>query len=446
MIRMASTAVLARLLTPADFGLVAMGTVVTGFVDVFRDGGLSTATVQHERLTHAHVSTLFWLNVVFGAVVMSIIAGLAPILAWFYGEPRLVPLVLALAAMSLLGGFGIQHMALLRRQMRFGAVAAIELSAMTVGASIASAMAWAGYSYWSLVAMTAANLITAIALAWLTSGWIPGVPRRSTGIGKLVLFGGHLAGYNAINYLARQADQFLIGWWWGAAPLGLYSKAYSLLTLPIAQFNLPIESVTIPMLSRLRAEPNRYRAAFRRVVSILAWATIPLIGGLLVTSDWVVRLFLGPQWTAATPIFLILGLCAPAQVMYNTAYWVLVSSGQGERCLRMSLIAAGPLVASFLFGLPFGPKGVAGAYAITSSLIVSPLLFRYASCGSPIRQSDFYRAAVYPVLAASGVVACVLVLRCLCGLSNPLAGIGVAFAVALAVAACGVQACIRRPQ
>src|SRR5690606_19203223 len=136
-LRLGSTAVLARLLTPADFGLIAMVTVVTGFVEMFKDAGLSMATIQRERITHAQVSTLFWINVALSALIMLLIAALAPAIAWFYGEPRLLPITLALSGTMIFGGLAVQHQALLRRQMQFGRLATIEITSMAAGIAAA---------------------------------------------------------------------------------------------------------------------------------------------------------------------------------------------------------------------------------------------------------------------------------------------------------------------
>ncbi len=149
-LRMGSMAVLARLLTPADFGVIAMVTVITGFVEMFKDAGLSTATVQRATITHAQISTLFWINVALSVGVTATVAGLAPAIAWFYDDPRLTAVTLTLAGTMIFGGLAVQPQALLRRQMQFGRLATIEIASLVAGIGTACAMAVQGFGYWGL--------------------------------------------------------------------------------------------------------------------------------------------------------------------------------------------------------------------------------------------------------------------------------------------------------
>jgi len=194
-LRMGSTVVLARLLTPQDFGLIAMVTVITGFVMMFKDMGLSMATVQRDEVNHAQISTLFWINVGLSLCVMLLTAALAPVIAWFYGEPRLVWVTLALASAFIFGGFTVQHQALLRRQMRFGTLAVIGIISMVVGIITAIIAALSGAGYWSLVLMQLATAITIAIGVWVGCDWRPGLFVRRSGIRKMLAFGGNLTGF-----------------------------------------------------------------------------------------------------------------------------------------------------------------------------------------------------------------------------------------------------------
>ena len=265
-LQMGSTVVLARLLTPQDFGLIAMVTAVTGFVMMFKDMGLSMATVQRAEVNHAQISTLFWINVTLSLGVMLVTAALAPAIAWFYGEPRLTWITLALAGAFIFGGLTIQHQALLRRNMRFGTLALIGIISMVMGIVAAIIAAWYGAGYWALVIMQLAGAITGAIAVWVVCGWRPGLPVRRSGVREMLAFGGNLTGFNVINYFARNADNLLIGKFWGSGPLGLYSKAYGLLMLPLRQINAPLSAVAIPALSRLKDEPERYRNYYIKAV------------------------------------------------------------------------------------------------------------------------------------------------------------------------------------
>jgi PST family polysaccharide transporter len=325
-----STAVLARLLTPADFGLIAMVAAFTGFVALFRDLGLSTATVQRVEITHDQVSTLFWINVAMSVVLMLVAAALAPAIAWFYGEPRLTWIMLAIAATFPFGGLSAQHTALMRRQMRFTSLATVEVVSLVVGIAVAVVMAWRGLSYWSLVAMGAASGATTMVMCWLLSGWRPDLPRRGSGVMPMLTFGGGLTGFNILNYFTRNADNVIIGFALGSGPLGIYSKAYNLLMMPIRQFNAPIGAVMQPAPSRLQHDPVRYQRAYLRAVSMLAFVGMPLVAFLFVAADDVVRVFLGPGWDGAVPVFRLLAPAALLGTINVAPGWLCTTLGRSR--------------------------------------------------------------------------------------------------------------------
>lgn len=398
-LRMGSTVVLARLLTPQDFGLIAMVTVVTSFVAMFKDMGLSMATVQKTEINHEQISTLFWINVGLSLCVMVVIAALAPAIAWFYGEPRLVWVTLALAGAFIFGGFTIQHQALLRRQMRFGALAVIQIVSMVVGIITAIIAAWYGAGYWALVLMQLASAIAGVICVWLVCPWHPGWSLRRCGVRSMLAFGGNLTGFNFLNYFARNMDNVLIGRFWGAGQLGLYSKAYGLLLLPIRQINAPIASVAIPALSRLQDSPEQYRKYYLKVISLISFITMPGVMFMIVMSKEIILIVLGKQWVDASRIFAILGVSALIQPLYNTQGWLHVSIGRTDRMLRWGLVGSTVIVISFLIGIPFGAMGVALCYTIATYLIVGPCLW-YA--GKPIGLSFLQIiSTVWKPLAAS---------------------------------------------
>src|SRR5437762_3489112 len=216
LLNLVSTMILARLLTPRDFGLVVMVTTVTGFLIVFKDAGLSIATVQREKITHAQVSNLFWINLGVSGLGALILAALSPIIAWFYHDSRITPIMLVLSTTFLIAGFRVQHLALLRRQMRFKAIAIIEVGSMATGVLVGVIMALLRYRYWSLVGLSLTAEIAGFLLTGLVSRWRPQLPTRQTGIGPLITFGVHRTASDFIICLARGSDSLLIGRSYGA--------------------------------------------------------------------------------------------------------------------------------------------------------------------------------------------------------------------------------------
>lgn len=391
-----STVVLARLLLPAEFGIVAMVTAITGLASAFADLGLSEATIQRKEITHDQVSGLFWINVAVGLGLTLVTAALAPLLAKFYREPRLVNITLLLSVTFLIGGLRVQPDALLKRQMRFASLAVRDLSAYALAVSLAITIAWRGAGYWALVALPLTLNFTQMALSWLMVKWRPGPPRRGVGVGSLVAFGGNVAASYFILNLNRNADNVLIGWYWGATPLGLYSRAYNLLMLPVRQLSLPAASVAVPAFSKIQDEPELYARYFLRATSLIMWISASLFGFLFVTAEPIIVLILGPRWREAAPVFQILAISALGQMLLETAVWSLVSRGQSERLLRLFLIISPIILGSFVIGLPFGIKGV----ALSSSLVllmILPWALHFTFRGTQLTLGRLGRTLLYPI-------------------------------------------------
>ncbi|HWO40081.1 MAG TPA: oligosaccharide flippase family protein, partial [Candidatus Acidoferrum sp.] len=228
LLRLASLMILARLLGPEDFGLVGMVTVFTGVLTLFRDFGLSSAAIQRTNVTDEQISTLFWINLLVGALLALLAVAMAPVIAAFYHEPRLFGVTVVLATGFLFNSAGVQHGALLQREMRFTALAVINTIGLIIGTVIAIAGAKAGYGYWSLVAMTLTLPITNTIGFWLATSWIPGLPHRRAGIRSMVRFGGTVTLNGLVVYVASNFEKVLLGRFWGADVLGIYGRSYQL--------------------------------------------------------------------------------------------------------------------------------------------------------------------------------------------------------------------------
>jgi len=429
---MASTVVLARLLTPQDFGLIAMVTAVTGFVLMFKDMGLSMATVQRAEVNHGQISTLFWINVILSLGVMLVVAALAPVIAWFYGEPRLTWITLALAGAFIFGGLTVQHQALLRRQMRFGSLALIQIISMSVGILTAIISAFYGAGYWSLVLMQLATAITGAIAVWVACGWRPGLPVRRSGVREMLAFGGHITGFNIINYLHRNIDNVLLGKFFGSFILGQYSRAYALLLLPITQIRAPLISVALPGLSRLQHEPDRFRKYYVELVSILAFASMPLVVFLGVFSRDAVALILGEGWLPAARIFRILAIAAFIQPVFTTRGAVLLSLGQSKRYLNSGMIQSSVFVLALIAGVPWGAEGVATSYVFANYAILVPM-FLYCFRYTPLTLRDFLMAILRPALVSIGLGLGLIAIRECISYSGVVSRFSIGFCSALVI-------------
>jgi O-antigen/teichoic acid export membrane protein len=390
LLNLGSIMVLARLLTPQDFGLVAMVTTVMGFLRTFGDAGLSTATVQREGITHAQVSNLFWMNVAVGGLMSLIVAASAPVIARFYRDPRLVTITLALSITFLLAGLGVQHWALLTRQMRFKVMAAIQVSAMLCGVLVGVGMAWLKCGYWSLVGSIVSMSIVRLILVWGASRWRPQFFAPSSGTGSLLSFGANLTVGTFICSLARGSDNLLIGRCYGPDSIGLYSRASALLTRPLEQFLSPIQAVFLPAFSRLQTQPERYRATFLQVYETIALLGFFFTGLLLALAHPLTLVVLGQKWEQAAIILAGFTFAALHYPLSGASTWLFYSQGRGKDWLHASLIISLVTVASFVAGLPFGPAGVAIVYSASCLLIDLPILYWIAGRRGPVTATDLW--------------------------------------------------------
>jgi PST family polysaccharide transporter len=382
-------ATLARLLTPADFGLVAMVAVVTRFIDVFRDAGLSNAIIQREGLTGPQLNAVFWVNVAISASLGVVLIVGSPGVAWFYDEPRLIPVTVALGCGLLLSGTSIQHRALLRRRMRFLSIVSAELVAFIVSNLVAVWMALLGFRYWALVARSLTETVVLGAGLWLSSGWHPSLPRRAPGTGALLKFGANLTGFNVLNFLSRNMDNVLVGRFFGAAALGVYQKAYDLMMLSAREVMRPAGTVAISALSRIAGDDERYRRGYFRIVDKLLLVTTPFAALMLAAPDWLVGVLLGKQWESVIPLAQVFGITALLQPLSATVGWLLMTQDRTTGMLRLGVLTTAFNLTLFAVGSIWGVYGIAVAYSL-GQLLRTPLSLSYAAHQGPVGQRDMY--------------------------------------------------------
>ena len=397
-IRFGSTAVLARLLTPKDYGLVAMAAVVIAFVDIFKDVGLTTATVQRKDITHRQVSMLFWINLLLGGVIALVLVAIAPGVAAFYHEPRLIAITRVLSVSFVFGGLTLQHQALLRRRMQFGTLALLEIASSIFGVAVGVVMAAFGRGYWSLVGMTVGATAANAAGVWLVVPWKPGLPRRGSGTRPLLKFGSNLLVMDVAGFFARQTDMFLIGRFWGPAPLAFYQKGFNLLMQPLGQINAPLGAVIEPALARVQTDPARLRRYFLSSLEIICGMSLPLVVFVAIFAREMVSLLLGSAWMDCVPIFRFLAPGAAVGVMMTSWGWLLIALGQARKYRQTGLASALVIIVSFIIGLPYGAKGVAAGYSCAILLLVFPTWW-YITKDTPVSVADVIRSYVPPIVA-----------------------------------------------
>jgi O-antigen/teichoic acid export membrane protein len=405
LLRVGSLMVLARLLGPRDFGLVGMVTAFTGVLTLFRDFGLSAATIQRTTVTEEQISTLFWINVSAGAVLGLVTAAMAPIIAAFYDEPRLFGVTVVLAMGFLINAAGIQHSALLQRQMRFTALAVISVVSLIAGGVIAIAGAEAGYGYWALVALSVTSPLVATIGFWLTTGWVPGKPQRRAGIRSMMHFGGTLTLNGLVAYIAYNSEKILIGRFWGADAIGLYGRAYQLVNIPTDNLNGAIGEVAFSALSRLQDDPVRFKSYFLKGFSLVLGLTLPITFACALFADDIVFVVLGPKWKDAVTVVRLLAPTIAIFAIINPLGWLTYSIGLVTRCLRIALVFAPIMITGYVLALPYGPNGVAFAYSAVMTLWVIPHIL-WCIHGTVISFRDILLAVCRPLTSAilAGVI------------------------------------------
>ena len=374
LLRIVSLMILARLLQPNDFGLVGMVTAITGVLTLFRDFGLSAATVQRADVTDEQTSTLFWLNAVVGAVLTVLALVAAPAIGAFYREPRLVGVTTIVAGGFFFNGLGVQHSALLQRQMRFSALAFIDLVSLLVSTLLAIFVAKAGYGYWALAWMTlSAPVISTIGL-WLAARWTPGLPKRNAGIRSMLRFGGTVTLNGLVVYIGSNFEKVLLGRFWGADAIGIYGRAYQLIRIPTDNLNWAVGEVAFSALSRLQNDRAALKRYFLRGYSLVLVMTLPITFGCALFANDLIRVLLGPKWQSAAVIFRLLAPTILAFAILNPLGWLMNAMGLVGRGLRIALVLAPTMIVGYVIGLPYGPKGVAIAYSSVMAAAVIPLL------------------------------------------------------------------------
>jgi len=385
-----AAAILARLLIPKDFGLVGMVLGVTSIVNVFKDLGLSRATVQREEITQEQVSNLFWINVAFGVLLTGICVALAPFLAWFYRDSRVEGIMLGMSLVFVLAGSTAQHQALLTRQMRFQALAVIDVSSMAIGFISGVVLAWMGFGYWALVAQQVLTAAGGLVMTWVISSWRPHLPSRNSGVRPMVTFGTHLSVADLIVQFTGNCDSILIGRFFGAAPLGLYTRAQVLLSRPIQQVISPINSVMIPVLSRLQSDQERYRRSYMQAYDGLALMVFSFSAMCFALAKPIVLVILGPKWTGVIPLLMAFAIIGVTWPLAEICAWLYESQGRGKDQLRNHALAGLVTVIAYSIGLHWGPLGVVAANAVMGVLVRLPIVYFIAGRRGPVCTSDIW--------------------------------------------------------
>src|SRR5580704_14487043 len=404
-VRIGALMILARLLDPKDFGLVGMVTAFTSVFFLFRDFGLSTATIQRVDITDEQISTLFWINLLVGAILTVLLSVLAPLVARFYHEPRLFWVTIALATGFVINAAGVQHSAILQREMRFTALAVIQIVALMVSTVLGIGMALWGYGYWSLVGLSVMLPLVSTVAFWMATSWIPGKPRKGVGIRSMIRFGGSVTLISLIVYVAYNLDKVLLGRFRGAQALGIYGRSYQIINIPTDNLNSAVGEVAFAALSRLQDDPVRLRNYFLKGYSLVLALTVPITCIIGIFPHDLIMVILGSKWNAAVRILQLLAPTILIFAIINPLGWLLFAMGMIKRSLQIALVLTPVVIAGYCLGLRYGPNGVALGFSAAITLWALPHI-AWGVHGTPISFGDIMRVMTKPL--SSGVVAVAL--------------------------------------
>ncbi len=399
-LQIGTTIVLARLLSPTDYGLQSMVLTLTAFFSLFKDAGLSVASVQRENLTHEQASTLFWINLGLGASLMVAVVVSSRFLAVFYREPRLLWITVASSSIFMFNSLSVQHKALLDRAMRFTTSVKIDILSATIGTVVAIGMAALGCGYWSLICQNISLPIVGTAATWIAMPWMPGRPRWTPQLRSLVRFGGTVTLNSLVVYVAYNTEKILLGRFWGAAPLGLYTRAYQLATLPVQQLIAAAHNVAFPVLSRMQGEAQRLQRAYLKSLSVVVSLTIPVVISCALFANEMVLVVLGPKWIAVAPILRLLSPTVLVFALVNPFSWFLRATGRVSRSLKIALLIAPVVILGVVIGLRHGPPGVALGYSTAMVLLGVPLV-AWAKYGTGITTRDYWDSVKGPLISGA---------------------------------------------
>jgi O-antigen/teichoic acid export membrane protein len=366
--------VLARLLAPEDFGLVAMVAVLTSFAPLLVDFGLGDATAQRSKITRSQVSSLFWLSSGIGLAIAVVVFFCSPLIAWIYGEPRLEAIAQCSAITFVLSGTSNQHLALLRRTMQFARIVGIQVFSTLAGIAIAILAAKWGFGYWALVLRQVVTSFCMTIAAWLVCRWRPGFPVIEDEVKSMVRFGLHVMTFTITATVARAVDRIALGLFYRPDKVGYYQSATTLYDNSLFSTLQQLHTVGSAALSKLQSNPAALRQNYEAALSALAFFIMPAAAIISVTAQDLTVVLLGEKWRAAGQLLSIIALRGIPQVVEGSQGWLHLSIGSADRWRKWGIVTLVVQIVTVLGGLPFGAAGVAVAVVVTSSLLAVPAI------------------------------------------------------------------------
>ncbi|MBC7630445.1 lipopolysaccharide biosynthesis protein [Aeromicrobium sp.] len=403
--------VVTRLVSPTDFGRMALAVVVVGFFGIISETGLATSLTQRHQIDRRHESAAFYVQVAASAGAAIVIVLGSGLLADLMRQPAIRLVLVLLGCGLVVGSLGAVPRAILIRDLKMQRIAMIDVSTVITSGVVGVTLAMLGYGVWALAWAAVCSAGVSVLGGYLATGWTPAAKFSRTAARDLFVFARPFYGYTLINYLVRNGDNFLVGRFLGPLQLGLYSRAYALLLVPTRQTTSVIGGSLQVSLARFASDKPRSRRVYLEACSHIVFIVMPVMTfGAILTADFV-RIVLGPQWVAAIPTIQILAIVGIVEPLVATCGWLYFAQGRADLSLRVSLLLGPLYLAAIAVGVAAGSAAsVAMAYLLIS-VALAPVLLATAGGLIGIRLRDYARCCRGAFVSSLGAGACVLASR-----------------------------------
>jgi PST family polysaccharide transporter len=369
------TVILARLLTPDDFGLVTIVMTVGLLLRNFGVNGFSEAIIQEDRLNHEKLNSLFWVHLCFNSILAILFLLSTPLIIWFYNEGRIKPIIYAMSVTIILPCFSTPNISLLKRNLLYSKFSLISLLQNIISSLLGVILGFAGAGYWAIVVRRSSIPLLGAIGGWIWCSWRPSKPHFSKSISHMVKFGVHTYGNFAMTYLRKNIDTILVAKYFGSDQLANYDRAYHLFLMPLNQLGTPLKSVALPLLSKLRDDPAKFLRYYSKSISIFAFIGMLISSVITVIGKDFVVLLLGPKWHVAGDVLTFFGPAIGCMLLYQSIPWVHLALGNADRLFKWGILSVVIFMISIIIGLKFGTLGVAAGTTLSFYLLLVPGLW-----------------------------------------------------------------------
>lgn len=404
------TAVMARLLTPGDFGIVAICSVFSGFIALFQDLGMASAIIQRKDTSEDYLSTSFSVSILAGVGLAAGLVLLSPAVAWFYDEEVLKPILIVSSLGFIISPFISIHTSLLTKALEFKKIAFITVVTQVITSAFSIILAYMGYGVWSLVLGKTLGQPLVIPVVWHMVRWRPRFRIVKKCFNDLFGFSSNLLGFNLLNYFSRNMDNLIVGKYLGAQPLGYYSISYNLMLKPLQLISWSLGKVLFPVFSSLQDDPERTRNAYLKVVRSISLITFPMMTGLIIVAEELILTVYGEQWRPAVKPLQLLCLVGALQSVGTIAGIIYNSHGRTDITFKLGAVNTFLILIAFAVGIRWGLTGLITGYIISMvPIFLSGQYFANRLIG--LSMSTFFKTLVPASLSSVMMVMVLLAFR-----------------------------------